>query len=304
MSDLSSSDHTLNADHPLSKWNRIRWLYLNWRNNSRPREERDPQLVERVFAADRHLAGWDRIAPNVSPARRLCDLFWMSMPWPRLARAVGGPLRLLEVGCGSGRYGTLLRDCAGADFASYAGIDVVADAAWPELARDLRFSFALAGSADAQRHLGDANLVFTQSAIEHFDEDLAFMRMLAAHVRADSKPLLQVHLMPSAGGLRTFMWHGVRNYTPRTISRLTAPFGGETHRVLHALGSGRCNRLHRHRITYPWLLGRPDGRQTGGYDEQLRAAITDDARQPRDGEVCFYALVLASNLPADILDSW
>jgi SAM-dependent methyltransferase len=302
----SSSDHSLNADRPLTKVQRLQWLYLNWRNNRRPQQELDERLKQCVFPSAGHLAPWEQIDTLVSPARRLCDLFWLAMPWPRITAALGAPVRLLEVGCGTGRYGTLLRDRLGTDFGSYTGLDVVADPAWSSLATDPRFVFHGDGAADVTPYLSDANLVFTQSAIEHFDTDLDFMRQIARHLESRRTPLLQVHLMPSAGGLRTFMWHGVRNYTPRTISRMTRLFGDDTQRVLYSLGSARCNRTHRRRITYPWLFGRPDGRRgdPAGYDRELRHAVEQDARHPVVNHACFYALVLAHGLPPDLFECW
>ena len=302
----TSSNHTLNADHPLSKGQRLRWLYLNWLNNRHPQAELDSSLQQRIFPAHQHLQPWASIDTLVSPARRLCDLFWHAMPWQNIAAAMGRPVRLLEVGCGSGRYGTLLRDRMGANFGGYTGLDVMPDQAWTALAEDPRFHFHRAGAADVSGFLDGADLVFTQSAIEHFDTDLDFMRQIAKYTAANPRPFLQVHLMPSAGGLRTFMWHGVRNYTPRTISRMTRLFGADTVRILYSLGSGRCNLAHRQRITYPWLLGRPDGRKQdpAGYDQQLRRAIEGDATHPRANEACFYALVLLHRMPANLFDSW
>jgi SAM-dependent methyltransferase len=293
----STSDHTLNADLGLNLADRLRWLWLNWRNNARPQSEVDPALSQRVFPAHLHLQHLDSIDPLHSPPRQLCDLFWLALSWEQIARAFPGPLRLLEIGCGSGRYGTLLASRLGKNFGAYTGIDIKPKPEWGSLP----FRFEVAGAGDVGRYLADCDVLFTQSAIEHFEGDLAFMRIAASHVRQRKTPFMQVHLMPSAACLGTFLCHGVRNYTPRTISHLTRLFGEETQRVLYSLGSAHCNRVHRGCITYPSVLRMGDRRRAHMYRAQVHEAIERDSRSPRPGEACFYALVLMNGVPYPLL---
>jgi len=299
----SSSGHTLNADLPMSRLARLRWIGLNWRNNSAARKNVDQGLILTRFAAGGLDEFWTRIDPTVSPARRLCDLFWLSLPWTKVAAALGGTVRVLEIGCGSGRYGELLRDCLGGAFGGYRGLDVVRDEAWPALQRDPRFEFVCAGSDATAQYAGDANLIFTQSALEHFEGDMTFFRQLQTHIAGAGRPVLQLHLIPSAGCLRTFLWHGVRQYTPRTTSHITGLFGADCGKLLYALGGARCNRLHRRYVTWPWLFGRGDRRRqtTALYDAQLREAIRLDDAAPAAAEACFYALALLHGVPGEIL---
>ena len=42
---------------------------------------------------------------NLSPARYLSDIFWHSLKWQNIKLALGGNLKILEVGCGKGKYG-------------------------------------------------------------------------------------------------------------------------------------------------------------------------------------------------------
>src|ERR1700722_11386706 len=70
-------------------------------------------------------------------------------------------------------------------------------------------------------HLGDIWVLFPR---------------LRVRLRRADRPI-QFHLMPSAGYLTTFPWHGARQYTPRTISRITRLFGKETSKRLYFPGS-------------------------------------------------------------------
>jgi SAM-dependent methyltransferase len=224
------------------------------------------------------------------------------LPWQRIASELNGSVKVLEVGCGTGRYSALLKDCLGDAFGGYVGIDVTRHAEWDSHQSNPKIELFCADSGSTAKYLADANLIITQSALEHFEEDLTFFRQIADYIATADRPMVQCHLMPSAGCLTTFLWHGVRQYTPRTISRITRLFGGETSKRLYFLGSAACNRVHRRYITYPWLLRRADRRRKyqDAYDRDLRQAMQQDEIVPRRDEACFHALVLQSRLVRNI----
>jgi len=293
----STSRHRLSADGKLSKTERILWIVYNLYNNSLPRVHVDKKLNELMFSiTERQLSErWDGIRSTASPARRLCDLFWMSLPWGSLANELGN-VTTLEVGCGSGVYGRLLEACLGDSFKQYIGVDIEADEDWTTYSNDPRFLFAVSTASDITKYLPGANLILTQSALEHFKEDLLYFSQVSQYVRSSQHPILQVHLIPSASCVMTFPWHGVREYTPRTLSRITQLFGAETDRYLFRLGASRCNRVHRQFITCPNLRHGIDLRHAENlrYQQDLRSAILHDFSDI-GRTAAFYALVLASN---------
>lgn len=291
----STSPHTLSADGPLTKLERVAWVAFNLANNALPRSLVDPRIVERRFRlSPMRIDGlWPSIRPDASPSRALCDLFWLTMPWPGILRELG-PLHALEVGCGSGTYGHLLSRLLGNQLAHYLGIDIAASGAWAG-AGDNRLEFRIGRAGDVAQYLADVNFVFTQSALEHVEEDLHFLRQVA-QLAESRRPLLQLHLIPSASCITTFPWHGIREYTPRTMSQATRLFGAGTEAYLYALGGPACNRVHRKFILWPRLKRAGDLRRqaASGYADALRAAVLSDflvdSRSPS-----FYALVLLSN---------
>jgi hypothetical protein len=296
----STSRHTLSADHRLTKFQRLSWLALNLVNNAFARSRVDARLKEEKFRLSEQRLDelWGRIAGTASPSRRLCDLFWMSLPWGALTMEMRS-IRALEMGCGTGVYGrllqTLLKDC----FERYVGVDIEASAQWSDVS-DPRFVFEVGRAGDAHKFLAGANLIMTQSALEHFEEDLLYFEQVADNVRLRTDPVLQVHLVPSASCITTFPWHGIREYTPRTISKLTRLFGPETRALLFSLGGRSCNRVHRNFITWPTLRYRQDWRKTqnDAYLRALREALLSDFKSD-DGTPAFYALVLVSHFKSD-----
>ncbi|TDY02683.1 class I SAM-dependent methyltransferase [Thiohalophilus thiocyanatoxydans] len=294
----SSSWHSLNADRGLSKIEKIRWMIYNIINNSMPQRNLDPNLNVKTFDLENPDHNWQKVSSIASPARRMSDFFWLQLPWEQLAMELGSQVSAVEVGCGSGRYGSLLKECLGDKLIEYIGIDIKPHKDWRELSKDNRFKFVVGDSSSMSEYLQSANLIITQSALEHFDEDLTFFRQISDYINSAGKPVIQVHLMPSAGCQMTFLWHGVRHYTPRTVSKITKIFDSDTVKTLYSLGSRNCNRVHRRFITIPRRFGKGDQRECkiGTYQSQLHDAIERDLQKPKKNEACFYALLLQSNV--------
>lgn len=292
----SSSIHRLNADTGLGKWGRRFWYSLNWLNNSLLPNWKERQLSIKKFRPELSTSAWANIHPKSSPSRALSDLFWMQLPWPRI-QAELGELRIVDTGCGSGRYGLELQKYSGGRIASYTGLDEHAHADWPEVMKQQPFIKLL--PADSAHFASvipdDTNVFISQSAIEHFPEDLTYFRQLRDFMGAHQRPTLQIHLFPSAAGLRLYRFHGVRQYTPRTVSAITRLFAG-SRATLFELGGPACNRLHWEYITKPILKGDQDRRETENktYLNALQIAVQEDKQE--QGDPCFYALVVEAYL--------
>jgi len=151
MKSVSTSWHTLSGDRRLSKPQRILWIALNLFNNALPRIGIDERVRELKFclAPDELDELWNRIADTASPSRGLCDLFWMSLPWPAISKELNAA-SVLEVGCGSGVYGSLLKRILGECFRSDVGVDIKANEQWKELDA-ARFRFEVGRASDTLR---------------------------------------------------------------------------------------------------------------------------------------------------------
>ena len=100
----SSSIHVLNGDKPLSRREQRAYRWFNRLNNAIPAVRRPTGLSVRPFSCDVDRV-WPmmQLGPGASPGRKLSHLFWASLPWARFCDELG-PIRMLDVGCGSGNY--------------------------------------------------------------------------------------------------------------------------------------------------------------------------------------------------------
>lgn len=209
-----------------------------------------------------------------------------------------GSIRTFDVGCGSGQYGRRLMSWSGDRLATYTGADVTPHAGWQTLTLDdPRLRFVTADAANLRHAIPqDTNFIVSQSAIEHMDDDLTFFEQVRDHVARSRKSVLQIHLCPSQACLRLYLLHGVRQYTPRTLSKITRLFD-HGYAVLYRLGGRACNRLHYEYITAPTRFRRSDDlRKTRPveYERRVADAIGEDMTRPQPSPA-FYALVIHSH---------
>lgn len=293
----STSVHCLNADDRLNKVNRLLWFILNYLNNNFFSNAKDPALITRDFIADISEANWSQTDIKSSPSRKLSDLFWLQLPWG-LIRSELGEINIFDTGCGSGNYGVKLQSYSKNIIASYTGVDISQHDNWSVLAeRYPNFAFHKLDSANISDYLPDGtNLFISQSSIEHFKNDLTYFKHIREFVKRTSKSVMQIHLFPSRACLKLNWLHGVRQYTPRTISFITRLFQDFSYSTLYGMGGSECNRLHWEMITKPWFfhkIGDLRDTRTQEYDQRLRQAIAVD--NEKHGEPNFYALLIHSH---------
>jgi SAM-dependent methyltransferase len=290
----TTSIHRLNGDRRLSLAGKVGYFLLNWLNNQLPYSHVDPRLPVRDFRCELAAIRCASIPRDASPTRTLSDLFWSALPWRDIENELGA-IQILDVGCGAGQYGPRMMAWSGNRIMAYVGVDVHEHREWTDLERaGRRFRFIQTDASDpAQSIPVGTNFVMSQSAIEHIEHDLRFFAHVRDYVQSRTAPALQIHLCPSAACLKLYLLHGVRQYTPRTLSIITRLFN-DSDVVLYRLGGRACNRLHYQFITFPLMIqGVGDLRVTRAaeYERRLFEAIKEDMSRPQRSPA-FYALVI------------
>ncbi|MFC1667543.1 class I SAM-dependent methyltransferase [Candidatus Omnitrophota bacterium] len=295
----STSIHNINADRKLNNIQKVLYLLFNYINSLFPYANLDNKLRILDFSCDDLRMYWARTPSASSPSRKLCDLFWLSLPWGRIREELG-EINILDIGCGSGEYGRRLTEWSDNKLSSYTGMDVYKNENWIKLKKEYPvFNFCQHNAADILNHIPEgSNFFMSQSTIEHLDEDLLYFEQVRDYILRYQRSVMQVHLFPSSACLPLYYSHGVRQYTPRTISKISRLFKDFSYTVLFRLGGRECNHLHYNFITKPLLRRKvetPRGIETKEYDRRLFMAIKDDMSRPQKYPA-FYALVICSNM--------
>lgn len=250
------------GDEPLSVSRRLAYL---WRNARRNLARSGPPARVLPFAPD--------VLPEAigiaSPSRALTEAF-LQRKLPELLPP--GEVRVLEIGCGSGRLCRILADLGYRG--RYVGVDV-----------GDRFE---AGDVEGfQRrfvrtdiHLFDPgeerfDLIVSVSALEHIAEDDRLIAKLPQLLAPGGQEL---HFVPAGCGLAAYLWHGYRQYSRSAIG---AKFG-MADCVAYGIGGPGALLLHVTVITIGEMILKLGLRKrfAGAYQALRRACLRVDRALP------------------------
>jgi len=291
-----SSIHNLNSCNTLPKILFRPYMVLNRFNNMFPGAFLDERIQHKDFIVSDVEKKFSVLPTGSSPSRRLCDMFWSCLNWKAIDELLGG-IQLMDIGCGTGKYFKLLNTFSSSRIKKYAGLDINSKDSWKEMSGNNVIFETYDGINIKGKIAAGTNFFISQSAIEHMCEDVSFFCQVGGYISDIEKLALQIHLFPSAGCLRLYRVHGIRQYTPRTISTLTRQIGsGQI--TLFRLGGKKCNDLHFNFITVPLRKREEDQRKSRReeYESELVKAIKSDMQYPAM-EPSFYALVISHNFP-------
>lgn len=292
----STTLHKLNSDKGLNSFSKALWFAYNGLENAFSKPSVNFKLKPFTPNLDRNIL--KKLPKDAAPSRLLCDLFWHDLDWKKVKDELG-EINLFDTGCGKGHYALRLQDYSKGNIASYFGVDAFKREEWKTLEKENPW-------ITTQEHNSKeilsvipkkSNVFISQSAIEHFEEDLSFFEELRQYIENCNEPVIQIHAFPSAACLKTYLLHGVRQYTPRTVSHIVEKFNNtKSYSVLYELGGKRCNQIHWEYITKPNLTGKREKRQTNPkeyYNDLLDGITTDN--NGKGGNPSFYVLITHSN---------
>jgi hypothetical protein len=237
---------------------------------------------------------------QISPARFLSDEFWKKIDIGSIKDALGEELSCIEFGCGDGAYGKLLQDKEPS--LDYTGVDIKKPLSWlPGLTS--KSLFVQNTYTNASELIIGKNLIITQSALEHFEKDLFLFAEIARIAKMKHQRLIQIHVFPSASCLKTFLWHGIRQYNFRSINRIIKISEVKEMPILVCLGGPNSNSVHFKTITMNMIKKDTHKMYTSqeGYEFAVANAIKQDEVKRKPTKATFYALILQHNLEKKLL---
>lgn len=296
----SSSYHTLDPYQGLSHPLKLLYLAINKANNLCSQPSNRSLFQVQPFTHRKPEPLFSFLNPQDSPSRKLCNLFWMSLPWAEIQTRLNEQIHAFDIGCGAGNYGPFLETHSENRLASYTGVDVEANPLWEKLhtERPDFYQFHRFQGKDIRPFFSEkTNFIISQSALEHIPEDITFFEQLQEFIERRKQPTIQVHLFPAADTYSLYPFHGIRQYTPRTIAKLIKSFD-RTHSqfAVYTLGAEASIQVHRDYIFQGFLRSTKDIRkeQAEAYKTAGERALRDDLKTQDIRHPSFYALVIQS----------
>jgi SAM-dependent methyltransferase len=273
------------------------YYILNNASNSFSPNKVNNKLDIKKFKPSNIEKRWNNLGMTDTASRKLCDLFWMNLPW-QLIETELGLIKIIDTGCGNGDYARKITNWSSNRINRYIGIDLIDNSHWRRLMdSNKKFNFQICDYLSVKNCLKkDTNLFITQSSIEHFKYDLKYFNYINEFVKDNKKSTIQIHIFPSAPCLKLYGFHGYRQYTRRKASIIFEVFKKRSLGVLFELGGNYCNELHYKYITKQLNEGIKEKRhhQKSDYDAQLKKAIIKDCANNNDNNPSFYALCIHS----------
>lgn len=225
---------------------------------------------------------------NASPIRIMCNLFWQSINWSEINNIFNKKVQILEIGCGNGRYYEFLKKISSNNNLIYSGLDIKKK----NFVESKNKRFILDTADNINKYLDNCNFLITQSAIEHFENDLLFFQKISFFTNKTKKKFLQIHLFPSESCLYTYLFHGYRHYNFGMISKLINSFDEKHQFTVFGIGSKNLNKIVFNKITLKRILNL-NIKTINFFD--LKNSIDKDNKINDLNKSSFYALIITKN---------
>jgi hypothetical protein len=185
------------------------------------------------------------LLPKSTPSRILCDLFWIKLDYQKFLDG-NGFLNIVDFGCGSCLYYERLKRYSNQKI-NYVGIDIYKNDSVSKYEDLDNFRFIKMSEFCQKSFIEVLNkynikLIISQSVLEHISNDLKTLNFINKAVLFSKKQITQFHMVPSAESIFHYFMHGVRQYTPRTISNFTLSLPESFRRHVISIGGKHSSR--------------------------------------------------------------
>ena len=254
--------------------------------------------VKNLLVKKVKLTSYEIIHGFGSPSRRLSNMFWDTVNWKNLSDKLIGGVKILDLGCGAGKYGLFFKKIIGENFSSYTGIDINRRDNLPK-----EFTFITDKGENAFTYINDQNCITSQSALEHFEDDIEALSLVTKQLILRGKPFIQIHIVPASAGLFLWLWHGRRYYSKKNLGHISKLLLKEydVKSCVVPLGSVRCFISHLTLITLLKKILSSFNKHIFGMDniekkiEELIKKSVIKERSVNESIPSMWALVIASN---------
>jgi hypothetical protein len=292
----STSFHRISADNKSFIYRifaRILHTPFNFLNNLFPDKNIDGKIKFSDFKLYNFEIQYNKLHSISSPSRKLSELFWQNLIWEEL-KDKNNEINICDLGCGSGNYYQIFQGFSNNKISFYKGLDIYKNENWKILCDKFQ-------NVEFQNYNGinildlipkKTNLIVSQSAIEHFTEDVTIFKQIMSFVEIAQHKVTQIHLFPSKICLRNYPFHGVRQYTPRNISKITKLFSDICNVELISLGGKFSNEVHQKYINKSLFNKDLRNFDSEKYNLECYNAFQKDFDEKSNEIPHFYALII------------
>ena len=200
----------INGDNPGNILNRL--LYFFQCTNNHKKGSNDSCEISNPRLTISGLDTFDK-----SPSRLLCDGLWNSIDYENLKLQLNSDLNFFDIGCGSGKYGKLLKKLSNQYFGSYTGLDIYKNDKYPA-----EFNHICTKAENVSQYINKKiNFVISQSALEHIEKDSFVIEEITKKLCENNTPFIQIHMVPASKCLWLYLWHGYRQYSKKNLSNIS-----------------------------------------------------------------------------------
>ena len=229
--------------------------------------------------------------PAPSPPRLATDIFLYHYLSIHKSKFVGK--EIVEFGCGDGAYSKLFHKLI--QDTSYYGLDINPRKKWGDLESEkTRFDYFDADDLMTYAAVDkDKSIIcFTHSALEHFPNDLKFIKNIHDMCLVD----FGLNIVPSRLSSLLYLNHGYRTYSKRTLNKLANEINADSFEIFK-IGGWAIFFVMAIYITIPRMLRLGDLRErySKGYMSALRIAMKYDKLLARFSPAIFYCLIVQPN---------
>lgn len=290
----TTSTHLINADNYLSEMECKLWYIYNLNDNKR---EIQKEINIYNFLPNFSEEIEKNINFNNSPCRILSDLFWANINYKNIVETIN-KINILDIGVGDGKYIKKLNVFSGNRINSYFGIDIKMYNTWENIKKEYKFSNFIKCDVDNIKYFFDnyknknINTIITQSAIEHFQNDLLFFENTCNYLK--DKKGLQIHLFPAEKAIDIYKLHGFRQYGKFSLLKIINIIEKYNNNYkIFGLGGEKCFNIQLEYFNKDGDIIKPIN--INDYKIKLKKYINDDYNNNKK-EYIFYALVITSNI--------
>ena len=128
-------------------------------------------------------------------------------------------IKILDIGCGSGRYYDYFKNLGYK--INYFGLDIKKSSTWDKSSEKVNFFEIALGEnktellSEIEEQLEDVDLVFSHSALEHIENDIAAVSEICQFCQEAT----HLHLVPAVAMFPNELLHGWRRYAPRNLKK-------------------------------------------------------------------------------------